>query len=259
VSAKTRWTAACSAIAAAGLLAVVAPDASLPSAPSGQPQFDLAAAAPSAAGTATATAIHFAAKVATPPSSVRGPEVSLPGELPPGLPEVNVPPPTLYPTSTTAARPTTVAPRTEPERRGVGALNRISYDWETELPGWTIVFRPGRSSFYGLTLVDEQRIEIYVRTSQSDALLAHVIAHEMGHAVDVTQNSGEDRRRWQEARGISSAPWWPGSGAADFSTGAGDFAESFASWQVGTENFRSTLAGTPTERQLALMAELAAR
>jgi hypothetical protein len=97
-----------------------------------------------------------------------------------------------------------------------------------------------------------------VRESQSTELLAHVIAHELGHAVDVTLNDGPDRRRWEDARGLDSAPWWPGNGATDFSTGAGDFAESFAAWQVGDASFRSKLGGSPTTEQIALLAELSA-
>ncbi len=110
---------------------------------------------------------------------------------------------------------------------------------------------------FGYTYVDEQRIEIFVRDDMSDALLAHVIAHELGHAVDVTLNTGEDRSSWATARGIEAVQWWPGSGVTDFSTGAGDFAESFAAWQVGTANYRSAVASAPSAEQLALLASLA--
>ena len=110
----------------------------------------------------------------------------------------------------------------------------------------------------GLTYVESKTIEVYVRDDQSAALLAHVIAHEMGHAVDVALNDGADRERWQQVRGIESAQWWPGNGTTDFSTGAGDFAESFAAWQVGGGNFRSQLASEPDAGQLALLSELSA-
>lgn len=187
------------------------------------------------------------------PSTARGPEVTTPEESAEfaGLPALNEPPPTLYTTTTTAA------PSSDAERRGYAALELIGYDWQTELPAWTIIFSPGRSGVLGYTYVDTQTIEIFVRGNQSEGLLAHVIAHELGHAVDVTKNNGDERRQWQQARSITSADWWPGNGANDFSTGAGDFAESFAAWVVGPTHFRSNLAGPPNSSQLDLMAELA--
>ncbi|MDA3040088.1 MAG: hypothetical protein O3C27_11275 [Actinomycetota bacterium] len=158
---------------------------------------------------------------------------------------------TLRPT----AAPTTDEPRT-PTERGHEALELITYDWRDKLSDWSIVFAPGREGVLGLTYVDDKTIEVFVRDDQTAALLAHVIAHEMGHAVDVTLNSSDERERWQEARDIGSAPWWPDDGATDFLTGAGDFAESFAAWQVGSGDFRSKLAGPPNAAQLGLLAEL---
>lgn len=149
-------------------------------------------------------------------------------------------------------------PLTTYEERGALAVAELSYDWQTHLPGWTIDFQPQRSGYFGLTEWSSKRITIYVRSTQSDSHLAHVIAHEVGHAIDVTYNSGSDRERWKVERGIDSA-WWPGSGLADFSTGAGDFAEAFAHWQVGHLTggmFQSTLAGAPDAGDRALLAEL---
>ncbi len=142
--------------------------------------------------------------------------------------------------------------------RGLEALALVSYPWEERLPEWEIRFHEGKDGAYGYTLTQESVIDIYVREGQSKQLLAHVIAHELGHAVDVTLNSGDDRRRWQAARGIEDAPWWPDNRASDFSTGAGDFAESFAAWQVGTDSYRSRLAAPPSADQQELLAELAA-
>jgi hypothetical protein len=163
---------------------------------------------------------------------------------------------TAPPTPTTRAVPTTPPPPT-PRLRGEQSLADFSYDWQNGLPGWEISFHPGRERVLGYTFVQEKRIEIYVRDDMSDPLLAHVIAHEVGHAVDVTRNDGDDRRRWQQLRDIEDKPWWPGSGATDFSTGAGDFAESFAAWQVGSTAFRSNLGAPPDIAATALLDELA--
>lgn len=154
--------------------------------------------------------------------------------------------------STTASASSTAA-----NERGRWALDQISYPWQEKLPGWTVEFDDGRDGLFGLTLVDDKRIEIYVRDDQSDDLLVHIVAHEIGHAVDVTLNDGGDRRAWQHVRGIEDEPWWPSSAASDFRTGAGDFAESFAYWQARSDNFRSKLGPAPSVDQLELMAALA--
>ncbi len=145
-----------------------------------------------------------------------------------------------------------------PQERGRWALTQIGYPWEDMLPGWRVEFLDGRTGLFGLTLVDDKRIEIYVRDNQADDLLVHIVAHELGHAVDVTLNDGDDRRTWQAARGIEDEPWWPSSAASDFRTGAGDFAESFAYWQAESAHYRSKLGPAPSAEQLRVIAELAA-
>lgn len=116
---------------------------------------------------------------------------------------------------------------------GQAALGQISYDWSSRLTGWTIDFRPGRSSLRGLTFVAERRIEVYVHTGDVWTI-APITAHEIGHALDITLNNTASRRAWKEQRGMEpDAPWWPTAGSHDFVTGSGDFAECFAGTQVG--------------------------
>ncbi len=171
-------------------------------------------------------------------------------------PELIVTTSTPGPESTHATTPST-EPSTDPGRRGREALALITFDWEERLPSWRIEFGPSREDAVGFTWSRERRIEIFVPDGASEEFLAHVIAHELGHAVDVELNSPDDRLRWQEARGITGAAWWAASGSSDFNSGAGDFAESFAAWLVGPDWFGSQLAGPPDIDQLALLAELA--
>ena len=127
------------------------------------------------------------------------------------------------------------------------------------MPGWTIEFKPSRSGVLGYTYTNEKRIEVYVRDSMTETLLTHVIAHELGHAVDVTLNSGAERRQWLASREFGDADWWPAEGGvSDFHSGAGDFAEGFAAWQVGISSYRSKLGPAPNSEQLELIARLAA-
>jgi hypothetical protein len=136
------------------------------------------------------------------------------------------------------------------------ALTRISYPWRDRLPGWTVEFLPGRPGLLGGTWTYEQRIEVYVRDGQSVDDVAFTLAHELGHAVDVGMLSEADRQRWVSSRRIDpSVPWWVESGATDFSSGSGDWAEAFAVWQVGGVS-HSRVASAPSSADLALVAQL---
>lgn len=136
------------------------------------------------------------------------------------------------------------------------AVEAIEYPWREELSGWQIEFVVGAGNIAGYTWSREERIEVFVRPGATSSDLARILAHELGHAVDVSKNSGDDRRDWLTARNTPDAPWWPGNGAADFATGAGDFAEAFAVWQVGDADYRGELAPAPTSEQLELLEQL---
>jgi hypothetical protein len=136
------------------------------------------------------------------------------------------------------------------------ALDTITYPWQTRLPGWTITFLGARPGLRGVTYVDDRRIEIYVRPQDSVERTAWVVAHELGHAVDVTYNDPQDRAAWRAQR-HSDAPWWPDDYARDFDTLAGDFAEAFAVAQTGGQS--SSALGQPSAEDLALLDQLATR
>lgn len=141
--------------------------------------------------------------------------------------------------------------------RGQAALSRISYPWEEVLEGWTIVFEGPRPDRSGWIDFRTRHITIYVRESHSNGQLAHVVAHEVGHAVDFHRVTPDERDRWIEARGLGDLSWYPDATSNDFSSPAGDFAESFAVWQVGG-NYQANLGGNPTAAQIALLEEITA-
>ena len=175
---------------------------------------------------------------------------------------------TTVTTVPTAVAPTTnMAPSTPPttvgelepvvgDPRGLDAMALITFPWHRTLPGWSINFLPAKVGLRGLTRVEDRRIEIYVRDSDSAASLARVVAHELGHAVDVELNSPADRQRWRAVRGVAaSVSWWPGNSVSDFDTLAGDFAEAFATMLTGSVSL-SRVAPPPGPAAQALLVEL---
>ena len=142
------------------------------------------------------------------------------------------------------------------DARAHDALALIAFPWRRTLPNWSIRFLPARAGLRGLTRVDDRRIEIYVRDSDTTASLARIVAHELGHAVDVQLNSPSDRDRWRVLRGAGpSVAWWPGNSVSDFDTLAGDFAEAFASWLTGSVS-QSRVAPQPGPVEFAMLADL---
>ncbi len=160
----------------------------------------------------------------------------------------------------TTARPAsiTIRPGGEVGRQIDRALALVGLDWQRLLPGWTIEFLGPRSSVQGLTYSTQRRIEVFVRSGVTDAQLAHVIAHELGHAVDVSYLAAETRRGVNVARGRAvDFPWWVAPGSTDFASGAGDWAECFAYTLVGPDGgFRSQIGETPTRMEQELIRQL---
>lgn len=165
---------------------------------------------------------------------------------------------TTVPPTTTTVPPTTTTtlPPFDPgdqapgweQRWGEAALARINFD--PAQVGYTVQFLPARPGYYGMTYPNERRIDIWVRPAQPFELLLHVLAHELGHAVDLTWNDDARRGEYLQIRGLGSRNWFTCDGCTDFSTPAGDFAEVFAYWAVGGTDFKSTLAPAPSPEQL---------
>lgn len=133
--------------------------------------------------------------------------------------------------------------------RGLATLGTLDYPWQ-EL-GWTILFLGPRAGLQGMTYPHEQRIELYVRPGQSADDLAVVVAHELGHAVDVTFNDSTRRERWRDLRALpDDMPWFGCDGCTDYATPAGDFAEVFAWWLTEGRDYRSELGPPPDGEEL---------
>jgi len=211
-----------------------------------------------------------AASEASPPPISAASELAV-ADLTPSVITAELDPDVAAATTTTQAPPTTLAVTTVPattvvtieepvtDPREVEALDRIGFPWRQTLPGWSIVFRPERVGLRGLTKSDDRQIEIYVRDSDTSDSLLRIIAHELGHAVDITLNSPADRERWRVARGVGpNVPWWPGNAMADFDTLAGDFAEAFATLLTGSVSL-SRVAPAPGPAELAILAEKVGR
>ena len=173
--------------------------------------------------------------------------------------------PTTAPDTTAAAEQaaptTTVAPSTTvvSGRAAIAAegISRLSFDFRSAFPTWGLDFLGPRQGLRALTYPAERRIEVFVREDDTAASIHRVLAHELGHVIDVEWNSDSDRERWREQRGLpDSVPWWPNAEAPDFATGAGDFAEAFAVLETGITT-RSQVAGQPDAADLALLQELA--
>jgi hypothetical protein len=140
------------------------------------------------------------------------------------------------------------------EQVGNQALQLIHYPIAST--GFTVHFLPARAGYYGLTEPGTRRINIYVRPGEGVAYTARILAHEVGHAVDIAFNSDARRAEWRRLRGIASTAWFSCSGCTDFSTPAGDFAEAFAYWQVHSADYRSVLAAPPSAAQVAQLMPL---
>ena len=183
-----------------------------------------------------------------------------PATAPPTTTTTPTPPPVPFelPAGPAADGPT--SDLTREQRVGAEALQQISYPWQQSLPGWQIRFLPGRPGLLGATWPEDQQIDLYVRAEHTADDVAHVLAHEMGHAIDVTWFDPNDRSVWRAARGFAAERTWFGqAGESDYATPSGDFAEAFAVWQVGPNRYRGVAGPRPNADQLGLVAQLATR
>ena len=140
---------------------------------------------------------------------------------------------------------------TREEQIGVKALVLIKFNWRESLPGWRVRFLPPRKGYLAITFREQRRIDVYVRTDRSTVAIAHDIAHELGHAVDVTYFDDERRSAVRMVRDLRpETSWWACNACTDLQTGAGDFAETFAMIAAPRYKFYSELGQEPTAQML---------
>jgi len=132
---------------------------------------------------------------------------------------------------------------------GAEAEAMISYDFRAHLPGWTIRYEGDTPGYRGLTNLPSKTISIYVNNGDTAWDIAEILGHELGHALDVTHLSDNDRYAWLEARNMPSA-WWPGDGLSDFHVGAGDWAEGVAAYLIGSPSYSAYGGFSPAQLQL---------
>jgi hypothetical protein len=136
--------------------------------------------------------------------------------------------------------------------RNAAALALIPFSWQQL--HYQIVFMPPQPGVRGMIFQREHRIEIYARPADDARHIAYDIAHELGHAIDMTFNTAKTRRKWMQMRGIDpSTPWFGCDRCTDFSTPAGDFAEAFALLLLGPGHFAGRIAPPPTDEQLTAL------
>ena len=129
------------------------------------------------------------------------------------------------------------------------ALALIRFPWP-ELR-YNIVFAPPRPGLRAMIFERTRTIEIYARPSDDSRMVAYDIAHELGHAVDLTLNTAASRRKWMTLRGINpETPWFGCDRCSDYNTPAGDFAETFAFLLLGPGHFSGRIAPPPRLEQL---------
>lgn len=157
------------------------------------------------------------------------------------------------PVITDARESSTMSAQEQLDLLGSQAEDLIDYDWESVLPGWTVLYEGDSAGYKGLTHWPSKTITLYIDDGAGASDVAEVLAHELGHALDVTYMDNDSRTEWLNARGMPMV-WWAGNGLNDFSVGAGDFAEAVASLWVDSPS--DSAYGEFTDAQLQLVAEL---
>jgi hypothetical protein len=113
--------------------------------------------------------------------------------------------------------------------------------------GYTLRLAGPVAGFGGQTDTAKHTITLFVAPNDTPNVVAHDLAHEIGHAYDAQRMTAAHRAAYLRARGVPGAPWFPGAQASDYRSGAGDFAEVFALCHAASPVYRSRLADRPKD------------
>jgi hypothetical protein len=138
-----------------------------------------------------------------------------------------------------------------PAEVGLAAEASIDFDFRDALPDWQIGYAEDHPDFLGVTRSEDKSIFVHVEPNASAEIVAAVLMHEVGHAIDLERLTDEQRAEWIVLRDMPST-WWPGNGLNDFAVGAGDFAEAVSALTTGSPS--SSVYGEFTDEQLAYVA-----
>lgn len=140
-----------------------------------------------------------------------------------------------------------------PAEIGLAAEAGIDFDFRAALPDWQIGYAEDHPDFLGVTRSEDKSIFVHVEPEASAEVVASVLMHEVGHAIDLERLTDEQRAEWILLRDMPST-WWPGNGLSDFAVGAGDFAEAVSALTTGSPS--SSVYGEFTSEQLAYVAAI---
>lgn len=136
------------------------------------------------------------------------------------------------------------APTSRGADRLAATLERLGVEPELAAPGWSFVATGPLPGAVAVTLPRSRRVLVDVTTALD---LDPVVAHELGHVVDVDHLDAELRHAWlADRRAPAEVSWWPTGSLDDLSVGAGDFAEAVAVALTGGRG-HSRLPGTPPD------------
>lgn len=137
-----------------------------------------------------------------------------------------------------------------PAEVGAQALRLISYPWGNL--SVVVIFAGPNPNMRARTdlLSDHDQITAFVRPTDTARTVAVSIAHEIGHLIDYERLTDADRQDWLRERGRPDAAWWTCNFCDDYGVGSGDFAETFAAWEVGPFDYRSQLAPLPSSAEM---------
>jgi len=169
----------------------------------------------------------------------------------------------LWPSGTAAPAPERLSARDAAAARAVVDRARRLLTVTPAQLGYTLRVAGPVAGLGGRTDNATRTITLYVAPDDTPNVVAHDLAHEIGHAFDARRLTRAQRAAYLRARGAPAAPWLPGARASDYRSGAGDFAEVFALCHAPSPVYRSRLAdrpedpcgALPTEARAAKLAE----